>query len=351
MNDRERFLAAMSGAAPDDRMPMVETLGWWEETIERWEGEGLPRGLSREGLMEFFGLDVVRVIGAAPQVPPAKSHDAPVVCGRREYEALRPALFSAQCFDSLKRQGDELAAAHEAGEFSMRFVLSGFFWFPRSLFGIEPHLYAFYDEPDLMKSMNSELLDFSLRAIDALFSVLKPDFAGLSEDMSYNNGPMLSKDMFDEFLLPYYKVLTAELHSRGVPILADSDGDVTALIPWLLEAGIDGIYPLERQAGVDIAEIRRAHPDFIMMGGYDKMAMNRGESAIRAEFERILPVMRSGRFVASVDHTTPPGVSFDDYRLYVRVFREYCERAAREMRGQQTRKNAHSKAAGGTGGF
>ena len=63
------------------------------------------------------------------------------------------------------------------------------------------------------------------------------------------------------------------------------------------------------------------------MGAYDKMVMNRGEAAIRAEFERILPVMRSGRYIPSVDHQTPPGVSLEDYRIYIRLFREYAEKA------------------------
>jgi uroporphyrinogen-III decarboxylase len=66
-----------------------------------------------------------------------------------------------------------------------------------------------------------------------------------------------------------------------------------------------------------------------MMGGYDKMVMNQGEKAMRAEFDRILPVMRSGRYIPSVDHQTPPGVSFNDYKIYISLFREYCERAVK----------------------
>ena len=92
---------------------------------------------------------------------------------------------------------------------------------------------------------------------------------------------------------------------------------------------IRGVYPLERQAGVDVARLRQMHPQLIMMGGYDKMVMSQGEAPMRAEFERLLPVMRSGGFIPSVDHQTPPGVSLDNYKIYMRLFREYCERAVR----------------------
>ena len=59
------------------------------------------------------------------------------------------------------------------------------------------------------------------------------------------------------------------------------------------------------------------------------MVMNQGEEAIRGEFERILPVMRSSRYIPSVDHQTPPGVSFEEYKLYVKIFEEYCKKAVR----------------------
>jgi len=44
---------------------------------------------------------------------------------------------------------------------------------------------------------------------------------------------------------------------------------------------------------------------------------------MRAEFERLLPLMRSGGFIPSVDHQTPPHVTLDEYRLYRRLLNEY----------------------------
>ena len=40
--------------------------------------------------------------------------------------------------------------------------------------------------------------------------------------------------------------------------------------------------------------------DELMVGGYDKTLMHRGEPAMRAEFERLGPVMRQGGFIPSV---------------------------------------------------
>jgi hypothetical protein len=328
MTPRERFNAVLNGALPDDRLPMVEWAAWWDKTIDRWKQEGFPQSLSWEGSLQYFGLDELHGIGAAPAVPRAASHGAPVINSEADYDRLKPTIFADAIIEKLKTHATKLKSRHEAGEISIRLWLDGFFLFPRRLFGIEQHLFAFYDQCELMHRVNRDLSDFNLRALEELFPILKPDFIGFAEDMSYNNGPMLSRELFREFLLPYYQKVNPYIKASGSRILVDSDGDITVMVPWLIEAGMEGVYPLERQAGVDINAIRKAYPDFIMLGGYDKMVMNKGEAAMRAEFERILPVMRSSRYIPSVDHQTPPGVSFEDYRTYIRLFKEYCEKAA-----------------------
>ncbi len=62
-----------------------------------------------------------------------------------------------------------------------------------------------------------------------------------------------------------------------------------------------------------------------MVGHFDKMTMNQGEAAMRAEFERLVPLMKTGGFIPSVDHQTPPGVSLEEYRVYLRLLKEYMD--------------------------
>ena len=74
--------------------------------------------------------------------------------------------------------------------------------------------------------------------------------------------------------------------------------------------------------------VDRDHPEFKMIGAFDKTVMHLGEAAVRAEFERLLPTMAGGGFIVSVDHQTPPGVSLQQYRDYVELLGEYCMKAA-----------------------
>lgn len=298
--------------------------------LERWQGEGAPAQTGPDTLQDYFGLDPLRQIWLRPRsskLPQPVSHGAGILENEEQYEAMLCGLYGDDNIDQAVACARQWQAGHERGDFAEWLTLEGFFWFPRTLFGIENHLYAFYDEPELMHRMNRELTDYHLRALEKLLPVMKPEFMTFAEDMSYNHGPMISKELFDTFMLPYYRRIIPVLKDFGVRVLIDTDGNVEPLIPWFKEAGIEGVLPLERQAGVDVNRIRRNHPDWLMIGGYDKTIMHLGEEAMRREFERILPAMRSGRYVPSVDHQTPPDVSVEQYRVYVRLLKEYAAKA------------------------
>ena len=256
MTARERFQAVLRFERPAGRMPMIEWAAWWGETTDRWKTEGWPQELSYEESLKYFDLDVMHCIVAGvldEQCPKPTSHGAGLLEDEAGYAALRPHLLPEASIDSLLERARELKDAHDRGECVIRLWLDGFFWYPRRLFGIEPHLYAFYDQPDLMHRMNPDLAEFHLRVIDRSVPGLLPDFVAFAEDMSYNHGPMLSQELFDEFCGP--------TTARGARPEARRDPGARrhrrrrhrAWSPGSQEAGIEGIYPLERQAGVDVA--------------------------------------------------------------------------------------------------
>lgn len=329
MTNRERFKAVMR-FEPVDRLPAIESYWWWDQTLARWYDEGLPRERTdHTEIARYLGLDTHRIFWITPrsrlEIPRGRCRDSGLIHNAAEYDALVPPIFEGPAFD-----GDEIEKIAEESRQDDVFLwlqIDGFFWFPRELLGVEQHLCAFYDQPDLIHRMNRDVAEYTIRLVDELCAVCPPDLVTFAEDMSYNNGPMISKPFFDEFLAPYYRQVVPAFNRHGVIPMMDSDGDTTMLVDWIQEVGVEGLSPFERRAGNDIVEIRRRHPTFRMMGGFDKTVMHQGEKAIREEFERILPVMRSGGYIPSVDHQTPPDVSLDMYRRYVSVLHEYCRKA------------------------
>ena len=324
MNHVERFRAAMN-FQPVDRLPLWEWAMWWDKTIERWKGEGLPAGLNDVfEIAQYFGLDPYQQFWFSTTdatIEALQHHVEGIVSNMDDYLKVRPRLFPdhRRAIESMR----PWAVRQARGEAVVWITLEGYFWFPRTLMGFTKISLAFYDQPELLHRINQDLTDFNLRILEQVAAVCVPTFVTLAEDMSYNHGPMISERHFEEFVAPYYRQLVPRLQELGAMTIVDTDGDVTQMVPWLLREGIQGVLPLERQAGIDGMALRNRFPTLRMVGHYNKMVMNQGEAAIRGEFERLVPLMHSGGFLPSVDHQTPPGVSLEQYRTYLRLLSEY----------------------------
>ena len=320
MTNRERFKKIMNFEVVD-RIPMIEFASYWNETLRRWIDEGLdPNRIDELQLRDDFGLDDYRQFWIEPysrSCPKPKSHGMPIITDYEGYRSIRKSLYPMAPWDS--KALEAAVSMQESGLSVIWITLEGFFWFPRYLLGIENHLYAFYDHPNLVHTINDELADYHCRVIEELRRFCNPDFMTFAEDLSYNNGPMISNELYDEFLLPYYRRVVPELHSQKTLCFIDTDGLVQDIIPWFIEAGMDGCLPCERNAGNHPAEIRKRYPEWLMIGGIEKRTLYGNDEALREELQSIFAVARSGGFIPSVDHQTPPEVSLINYYRYLEM--------------------------------
>lgn len=60
------------------------------------------------------------------------------------------------------------------GLFALRLRLQGFFWCPRDLLGIEEHLMAYYDYPQLLREINRFQLDVYKEHLDGILNIVQP---------------------------------------------------------------------------------------------------------------------------------------------------------------------------------
>jgi uroporphyrinogen decarboxylase len=147
------------------------------------------------------------------------------------------------------------------------------------------------------------------------------------EDMGYKTGSLLSVRHVREMMLPRYKVMTAKLREKGIPfIFLDSDGYVDQLIPTWLEGGIEGLVPMEANAGMDVALYREEYPRLLMIGGVDKRALHFGRAAIDHEIDKIRRVIATGGLVPFFDHGLPHDASWENFVYFVEKLKEVTGR-------------------------
>jgi hypothetical protein len=251
----------------------------------------------------------------------------PVVTDEASWEAHKANILDAYhkyCTDeNLERKYGPYREACARGEISIRFRLTGFFWAPRDLFDIEEHLFAYYDYPELLKEISRFQMDIYKEQMDKILKIITPSVLFFEEDLSGKNGPMISPQIFDEFVAPCYREMVPFLKERGVKnIFVDTDGDFTILIPNFLAAGIEGFLPVDVNAGIDIVKVRSKFPAVKYIGGFNKLEIIEGPEAIDAEFARLLPVIRQGGYMPGVDHQAAPATPLENYRCYIKRLRE-----------------------------
>ncbi len=334
MTAPERFAAYLAGK-PVDRAPAVEWAPWWNLTVERWLRDGLPpEKAGYEELQGYFGLDKciqTHAVSLTAATPAPRFFGSGIMKDADEYHrVIRQTLYPPYEAVFPASRLNYLRATHGRGDTLHFFTVNGPFWYPRTLLGIENHLYSFYDQPELYHEIVNDLAEWEIGLLRYVFDRFPFDFMSFEEDMSYNGGPMISEDTFNEFLAPFYRRVIPVIHSYGIPVFIDSDGDITQAVDWYASVGADGMFPLERQAGVDVSLYLSKQPRMAFLGHFDKMCMKNGEEAMRREFERLLPSMREGKLIPSVDHQTPPDVSIENYRIYVRLLKEYAAKATHE---------------------
>ena len=196
---------------------------------------------------------------------------------------------------------------------------NGFYWRAREFMGTEALSLAWYDYPDLLHEMMAFYADFIIETSRPVLARVSPEYFVFNEDMSMKTGPLLSPATFKTFIQPHLRRVIEFMKGMGVRYVAvDTDGDPTALVPLLMDAGVDVLWPIERASGISPMGLRqRFGRSLRLWGGVDKRVLCQGPEAIRGHLRELIPLIEEGGYIPTVDHTVPPDVSWDDFRYYM----------------------------------
>lgn len=182
-------------------------------------------------------------------------------------------------------------------------------------------------DPDLARSLAEKIgAHITAVGIEALKRTgLYDTGIWIYDDMAYNNGPMFSPEMFEKILLPAYRKMIKGYREAGAKyVMFHSDGDIRPLLDMLIDAGIDGINPVERRAGMLMTELRRKYPKLILTGGMcnSNTLINGPVAKIEAEAREIIDLGKNGGVVIGT-HSISPEVPIEHYAAYRNVCLTY----------------------------
>jgi len=349
MTSRERILKVLRHEEPD-RVPIHDSP--WAATVQRWHEEGLPEGVSPA---EYFGYEIVSIsCDLTPRFPVETLEeteeyivqrtatgainrnfrdfsttpelvDRPIK-SKEDWPPIRDRLYPDESrgdWDALRRRVDE---AHREGKFVVFSAACGYDAL-QSYMRSDQLLMAMATDPDWVRDMVMTLA--SLNVEMARMALEKGvDFDGFwsFNDMGYRNGLLFSPDTYRRTHKEADAMIYGFAHEHGKPAILHSCGNVSELIPDLLEVGLDCLQPLEVKAGMDLIGLKEQYGDRLaLMGGIDVRAMAhpdpaRIEQEIAAKVEAAKP---GGGYIYHSDHSVPKNVSFQRYQRVIELVHKY----------------------------
>jgi uroporphyrinogen decarboxylase len=354
MQDGERLVRWLT-FQDVDRPPFYQHFHGWDMTHERWWRESGVRRLDlRAYFNEDFGFETVPVpFGVFPpfereivedhgdvyierdergillrqrrdkgSIPgfiehPVKGWADWEKFKKERYNPDHPARWHAD-LDAFSGYIKATGAAAVVGVYP-----NGVFGTARDLMGAENLLAAFIEKPDLVHDIMDSTTDAWIRMYDRVTKHVKVSCIHLWEDMAGRNGSLISPRMVRDFMMPNYRKVRDFASAKGIPLISvDSDGDVSQLVPLMMENGVNVYFPFEVQAGSDVEEYRRKYPRLGIMGGLDKRALAEDRKAIDRELARAERLLKKGGYIPGPDHVVPPNVPFDNYRYFMERLKE-----------------------------
>ena len=133
------------------------------------------------------------------------------------------------------------------------------------------------------------------------------DMYFIGNDFGSQRALLLSPDMWRRFYKPYLKKLIAQAKANGCVTALHSCGSIKAIIPDLIEIGVEAINPIQVNAeDMDPEMLMRDYrSDVVFFGGIDEnhILLECTEAEVRAETRRIIDILGAkGRYIVAASH-------------------------------------------------
>jgi uroporphyrinogen-III decarboxylase len=359
MNTRERFIKTMKYENPDS-IPLFE---WTirQSTLDAWHSQGLPKYISP---LEYLGLEPYCLalpinvsylprfeekilketdeykIWVDSEGATRKDFNKDTTPGFVTRKWLEFPVKSREDFLKMKRRFDpqtlerypdnweDIVKTLNESPVTVGFTIPFLFWTIRQWMGFENTCMMFYDNSALIEECMEFITDFVIETLKRGFHKAKVNVVIISEDMAYKTAPMISPDMFKKFMLKHYIRLNDYLRSCGVDVvLVDCDGNPGGLIPYWLEAGLDGFTPVEMASNNNPLSLKKVYGrDLKMMGAIDKRVLAKTKKEIHDEVMSFVPeLIELGGYIPHTDHAVPPDVPLTNFVYYRELIRKISE--------------------------
>ncbi len=127
--------------------------------------------------------------------------------------------------------------------------------------------YAIYDDPVNVERILEVKTESSYRLAKAAAEANLGPIFFIADDVAYKGATLFSPTYLRKTFIRSLKQCIEPLHAAGIKVIFHSDGYLMEIMDDLLDAGIDGLNPIEPLAGMDIALLKKRYGNRLALVG------------------------------------------------------------------------------------
>lgn len=320
MNSRQRFLETMSFGSPD-HAPLFKE-GMRRNVFKIWKKQGLD---SEEDISRRFHYDLREEIEPVHYpIPPIRHWPKSIADLERFKRHLNPKHrrrlpnnWRRNVHNWKNRDSVLILTVHIGFFLTMGVEEWGRF---------EEAIRLTVDEPQLVRGMMQVQGEFAALLTERILREVEVDAVLFGEPISSSHGPLISPQMYEDFVLLSYEPILDVVEKFGVKnIILRTYANSKVLLPSILNTRINCLWVCEcNEPALDYRHLRQEFgSDLKLIGGIDTNVLRTDKKAIRKEIEdKVPPLLEEGGFVPLLDGRIREVVPFENYVYYRRLLED-----------------------------
>jgi len=195
-----------------------------------------------------------------------------------------------------------------------------------NLFGEVAYFTAMIKRPDIVDRINEIAVNYQLRYVKNSLEA-GADIIFVNGDWAMTKGPMVSREFTKRFIAPALQSITELTHSYGKTLFKHTDGNIWPIYDIIIDAGVDGIHPIDPMAGMDLGEAKAKFGDKVCLLGNVSCAFvlvtGTVEEVRQETKECIRKAAKGGGYICTSSNSIHSGVKPENYVAMVKAIREY----------------------------
>jgi uroporphyrinogen decarboxylase len=197
---------------------------------------------------------------------------------------------------------------------------------PRDLLGYAELFVKCKTEPDLVEGLVIKCVNQSIALLE-IVAELGAEVVMSGDDIADNRRTMISPKMWEKIFMPHFRRWVKAIHDCGLYYWKHTDGNIMTVLDSLVDAGIDGIDPIDPLAKMDLATVKEGWGKRVAIKGNVDCAFllvdGPPEKVVEATKNCIRIGGPGGGYACSTSNSIHSGVKPDFYVAMLETIREY----------------------------